>query len=85
MRAVGGRAASVRPVSVSAPTATLPPVRDDQAKLAQLAITKRRATGLLLAASVVFLLTLLGDGERGWLGFVRAIAEASMVPDDATE
>jgi uncharacterized membrane-anchored protein YjiN (DUF445 family) len=59
--------------------ATLPPLRDDEAKLAQLRITKRRATGLLLVATAVFLLTLLGDGERGWLGFVRATAEASMV------
>ena len=69
----------MRPVSVSPPTATLPPVRDDRAKLEQLAVTKRRATGLLLAATGVFLLTLLGDGARGWLGFVRATAEASMV------
>jgi uncharacterized membrane-anchored protein YjiN (DUF445 family) len=66
-------------VSASQPTATLPPVRDDRAKLAQLTVTKRRATGLLIATTAVFLLTLLGDGERGWLGFVRATAEASMV------
>ena len=69
----------MRPVSVSSPTATVPPVRDDRAKLVQLAVTKRRATGLLVAATGVFLLTLLGEGERGWLGFVRATAEASMV------
>ena len=66
-------------VSVSQPTATLPPVRDDRAKLAQLQVTKRRATGLLIATTGVFLLTLLGDGDRGWLGYVRAAAEASMV------
>jgi uncharacterized membrane-anchored protein YjiN (DUF445 family) len=63
---------------VSGPTATLPPVRDDQVKLAQLGVTKRRATGLLVGTTGVFLLTLLGD-DHGWLGFVRAGAEASMV------
>ena len=67
------------PVSVSQPIATLPPVRDDRAKLAQLQVTKRRATGLLIATTAMFLLTLLGDGDHGWLGFVRAAAEASMV------
>jgi uncharacterized membrane-anchored protein YjiN (DUF445 family) len=60
-------------------TATLPPVRNDEAKLAQLAVMKRRATGLLVLTTGVFLVTLLGDGDRGWLGYVRATAEASMV------
>jgi uncharacterized membrane-anchored protein YjiN (DUF445 family) len=64
---------------VSQPTATLPPVRDDEAKRAQLRVMKRRATGMLLATTAVFALTLLGDGDRGWLGFLRATAEASMV------
>jgi uncharacterized membrane-anchored protein YjiN (DUF445 family) len=59
--------------------ATLPPVRNDEAKLAQLVVMKRRATGFLVLATFVFLLTLLGDGDRGWLGYVRATAEASMV------
>jgi uncharacterized membrane-anchored protein YjiN (DUF445 family) len=59
--------------------ATLPPLRDDEAKLAQLRVNKRRATGLLLAATGVFLLTMLGDADGGWLGFVRATAEASMI------
>ena len=60
-------------------TATLPPLRNDEAKLAQLAVMKRRATGLLVLTTGVFLITLLGDGDRGWLGYVRATAEASMV------
>jgi uncharacterized membrane-anchored protein YjiN (DUF445 family) len=41
---------------------------------------KRAATGLLAAAAGVFLLTFLADdGEDGWIGFVRAAAEAGMV------
>jgi uncharacterized membrane-anchored protein YjiN (DUF445 family) len=60
------------------PPATLPPIRNDETKLAQLAVMKRRATGLLVLTTVVFLVTLLGD-DRGWVGYVRAMAEASMV------
>jgi uncharacterized membrane-anchored protein YjiN (DUF445 family) len=63
---------------VTSPAATLPPIRNDEAKLAQLAVMKRRATGLLVVTTGVFLVCLLGD-DRGWLGYVRAMAEASMV------
>lgn len=41
---------------------------------------KRGATGLLVGAAVVFLLTFLADdGDSGAVGFVRAAAEAGMV------
>ena len=40
---------------------------------------KRRATGLLLAATVVFVVTRVLEEGTPWLGFVRATAEAAMV------
>jgi uncharacterized membrane-anchored protein YjiN (DUF445 family) len=42
---------------------------------------KMLATGLLLAATVIFLLARWGEavGAPGWVGFVRATAEAAMV------
>jgi uncharacterized membrane-anchored protein YjiN (DUF445 family) len=52
--------------------------RSEQARRQGLRRAKRGATGLLVAAAVVFLLTLLGEDE-GWNGFVRAAAEAGMV------
>ena len=54
--------------------------RTEAARRVGLRRAKRGATGLLAAAAVVFLLTFLADdGERGWVGFVRAAAEAGMV------
>jgi uncharacterized membrane-anchored protein YjiN (DUF445 family) len=54
--------------------------RTEAARRAGLRRAKRGATGLLAAAAVVFLLTFLADdGEHGWVGFVRAAAEAGMV------
>ena len=54
--------------------------RTEAARRAALRRAKRGATGLLVAAAAVFLLTFLAeDGERGWVGFVRAAAEAGMV------
>jgi uncharacterized membrane-anchored protein YjiN (DUF445 family) len=41
---------------------------------------KRLATGLFVAAALVFLAcVLLGEGAGAWVGYVRATAEASMV------
>ena len=45
----------------------------------QLAVTKRRATALLAAVSVVFLVTAIWGGDAGWVGYVEATAAASMV------
>jgi uncharacterized membrane-anchored protein YjiN (DUF445 family) len=40
---------------------------------------KRRATGLLLAVTAVFVATLIIGVEQTWVAYVRAMAEASMV------
>ncbi len=40
---------------------------------------KRRATGLLILATVVYIVTRLLEPRYHWLGFLRAMAEASMV------
>lgn len=40
---------------------------------------KRRATGLLVLATVVYIVTRLLEPRYGWIGFLRAMAEASMV------
>jgi uncharacterized membrane-anchored protein YjiN (DUF445 family) len=54
--------------------------RTEVARRRSLRRAKRGATGLLAAAALVFLLTFLADdGERGWVGVVRAAAEAGMV------
>ncbi len=53
---------------------------DDPQRAADLARMKRLATGLFVAAAVVFLgCVLLGEGAGPWVGYVRATAEASMV------
>ncbi len=59
-------------------TATLPSLRSEQAKQRQLLVSKRRATALLAGVSVLFL-TITISGAHGWLGYVQATAEASMV------
>lgn len=45
----------------------------------QLRRMKRRATGLLLFAAAVFVMTRLYEDDYSWLGYVRATAEAAMV------
>src|SRR3954471_4614856 len=40
---------------------------------------KRRATGLLVAMGVVFVVARMFEAQHPWLGYVRATAEASMV------
>ncbi|SDF16270.1 Uncharacterized membrane-anchored protein YjiN, DUF445 family [Blastococcus fimeti] len=53
---------------------------DDPQRARDLARMKRLATGLFLAAAVVFVVCVLLGPERGaWVGYVRATAEASMV------
>ena len=53
--------------------------KEDPNKQIQLDRMKRRATGLLVGASVVFVITLALEGRYPWLGYVRATAEAAMV------
>ncbi|HEY0126445.1 MAG TPA: DUF445 domain-containing protein [Blastococcus sp.] len=65
------------PASLTAPLASS---LDDPERARDLARMKRLATGLFLAAAVVFLgCVLLGEDAGAWVGYVRATAEASMV------
>ncbi|KQS68566.1 DUF445 domain-containing protein [Modestobacter sp. Leaf380] len=52
---------------------------DDPARARDLAKMKRLATGLFVVAALVFLACVLVGGDRTWVGYVRATAEASMV------
>ena len=45
----------------------------------QLAVTKRRATALLAAVSLVFVAAAVWGGDSTWVGYVEATAAASMV------
>ena len=66
--------------SVAAPAAPRVPIhKEDPNKQIQLDRMKRRATGLLIGASALFVVTLLLESRFPWLGFVRATAEAAMV------
>jgi uncharacterized membrane-anchored protein YjiN (DUF445 family) len=57
----------------------LQPIKDEEQKREALDRMKFRATGMLVAASVVYLATRLLEDRWPWLGYVRATAEASMV------
>jgi uncharacterized membrane-anchored protein YjiN (DUF445 family) len=57
----------------------LPPTPDDSEKAERLAVMKRRATGLLVLMTLVFVVTRLLESRYPWLGWVRATAEAAMV------
>jgi uncharacterized membrane-anchored protein YjiN (DUF445 family) len=52
---------------------------DEALRVARLASMKRWATGLLIGASVIFLITRWLEPTYPWLGIVRATAEASMI------
>ena len=49
------------------------------ARRAQLARMRRRATGLLVAVTAVFLALQLWAGDAGWVGYAEAMVEAAMV------
>jgi uncharacterized membrane-anchored protein YjiN (DUF445 family) len=57
----------------------IPQVADAEAKQLQLNRMKRRATGLLVVMSAVFLIALVLEPRYPGLGYVRATAEAAMV------
>ena len=79
------RPEDVAPPAEMAPVAPAPAVprvpihKEDPNKQIQLDRMKRRATGLLIGASVLFVITLVLERQFPWLGFVRATAEAAMV------
>ncbi len=60
-------------------TVAIPQVADAEAKQRQLDRMKRRATGLLVAMTAVFLVALVVEQAHPWVGYVRATAEAAMV------
>jgi len=51
----------------------------EQSRRRQLAVTKRRATGLLAFVTLVFLVSAVWGGDSTWVGYVEATAAASMV------
>jgi uncharacterized membrane-anchored protein YjiN (DUF445 family) len=52
---------------------------DDDVKQARLDRMKRFATGLLVAATLIFVVTRVLEPRHPWLGFIRATAEAAMI------
>jgi uncharacterized membrane-anchored protein YjiN (DUF445 family) len=70
-RTEGAAAAGVEPAA--------PPVQEEALRAEQLRIMKRRATGLLLAITAAFLVVVLLGDDSGWMGYLRAAAEGSMV------
>jgi uncharacterized membrane-anchored protein YjiN (DUF445 family) len=55
------------------------PLKDEAERRAKMEQMRRRATGLLVFAGVVFLVARLFEPAHPWLGFIRATAEASLV------
>ncbi len=60
-------------------TPQLAPVPDESEKQRRLDEMKRRATGLLVGAVVLYVLTLWLEPRYPWIAYVRAMAEAAMV------
>src|SRR4051812_4792288 len=61
------------------PSVQPPMVADAEQKQRNLDRMKRRASGLLVLMTGVFVVTRLLEGRHPWLGYVRATAEAAMV------
>jgi uncharacterized membrane-anchored protein YjiN (DUF445 family) len=59
--------------------ASLPAVTAQAARRQRLGTMKRRATALLGAVTVVFLVATVFGGDQTWVGYVQATAEAAMV------
>lgn len=55
------------------------PGHDDAERIRGLRRMKRRATGLLVVSAVIFIIAHIFEGDHGWLGYVAAAAEGSMV------
>jgi uncharacterized membrane-anchored protein YjiN (DUF445 family) len=58
---------------------SVPALRSEERRRRQLVVTKRRATALLGAVTVLFAVVTLVGGHATWAGYVQATAEASMV------
>ena len=61
------------------PSPQLAPVPDEVDRQRRLDQMKRRATGLLVLATGVYIVTRLLEPRYSWLGFLRAMAEAAMI------
>ncbi len=55
------------------------PISDPEERQRQLDRMKRRATGLLVFMGALFLVARFFEPRYGWLGYIRATAEASLV------
>ena len=77
---VGPAPAPAPPSSPSPSAAPAPSTSADaDQRRADLRRMKRTATGLLVGATIVFLVTRVREDATPWLGYVRATAEAAMV------
>jgi uncharacterized membrane-anchored protein YjiN (DUF445 family) len=63
----------------SVPPPQLAPVPDEVDRQRRLDQMKSRATGLLVLATVIYIVTRLLEPRYHWLGFLRAMAEAAMI------
>lgn len=63
----------------SDPPPQLAPVPDEVDRQRRLDQMKRRATGLLVIATAIYIVTRLLEPRYSWLGFLRAMAEAAMI------
>src|SRR3954451_10344908 len=70
------------PAASAAPPAgsiALQPIKDEELKREALDKMKVRATGMLVVATAIYIVTRQLEDRWPWLGYVRATAEASMV------
>ncbi|MGV0338518.1 DUF445 domain-containing protein [Corynebacterium parakroppenstedtii] len=74
-------ASSSAPSPSSPSSETLPPVSDEAGRRRELKKYKAIATGLLVFATVIYLVCrwLEQDSDAAWIGYVRAASEAGMV------
>ena len=63
----------------SVPPPQLAPVPDEVERQRRLDQMKSRATGLLVLATAIYIVTRLLEPRYAWLGFLRAMAEAAMI------
>jgi uncharacterized membrane-anchored protein YjiN (DUF445 family) len=73
------RSQQVAPVRAGRAPSSLSPREAEAVRRRDLAAMKRRATGLLVAITVVFVGSNVFGSADGWGGYLRALAEGSMV------
>ena len=67
------------PVERPLPAPQPAPIADEVERQLRLDRMKRRATGLLVLASVIYVAARVFESRYHWLGYVRAMAEAAMI------